>query len=237
VRQPSEQVAEPLGALVGGQQQRGHDEVSRRVVELVGEHAQRGGQPLALEAGRQPDDLGADRHRCDPGGGDDRLLEAARAGHGVAQHLGPGRDALDPVELGLALRLTAQQARRQEPGGAHDEGGHRPAGHDADHDGERHAQRQSQHQVLEPVLQRRPLGTPLGDLVDGDRPQGDDQRHHPEGEHHPQQPRDQRHRARSYPFPAAPGVLTAWASLTFSVKLAVRSTPVSIGMGAPPLIV
>ena len=65
--EPPEQVAEALGALVGGQDQGRHDEVARRIVDVVGELAQGRRQPVTLEPRREAQDLGADRPGRDAG--------------------------------------------------------------------------------------------------------------------------------------------------------------------------
>ena len=192
--EPTEEVAEPLGALVGSKDERRHHEVARRVVDVVRELTQRGGEAPALESGCEPQHLGTDRPRGDSRGRDDRLLEPPGPGHRVAQHLGPARDGFDPVELRLAPRLSTEQARAHESGDSDEERRHGPPGEGPHDDGRGHAEREPQGEVLEPVTCRRtPLPPGRRRLLDRDRPHRNCEQHEAEREQRSEETGEHRH--------------------------------------------
>ncbi|MGW4791488.1 hypothetical protein ACWEPC_03590 [Nonomuraea sp. NPDC004297] len=123
-------------AQPGVEDERGHDEVGRGVVEFVGEAGQRVRQ---RHPGVQPVDEGAqvrpEHGRGGPDGRRDGLFESGGAGDRVAQRLGPGGQ---PFQAAHGGALLARAARQPAPGEHEQHRAHRhdrPAGNDQDQAG------------------------------------------------------------------------------------------------------
>ncbi len=119
----------PGPAQPGVEHERGDDGVGARVVEVVGEGEQRVGQRLA---DAQPVDQQVERRAQDRrrrlDAGRDRLLEADRAGDGVAQGLGPDREALQAQDRQPLLAARPGDAVPVGDEQADADGRDRPAG-------------------------------------------------------------------------------------------------------------
>jgi hypothetical protein len=105
-----EQWGEVARFFLGRRDQSGHDEVTRWMVDVVGEAAQRGRQRLELEPAGESRHARRDRCRGDGAGRADGLLETMGRGHGVAKLLGPRRDRLDASDLVASARAGTDEA-------------------------------------------------------------------------------------------------------------------------------
>ena len=108
---------EATAAAVGGQDQRGDDQVAGRVVEVVGERAEGVGGGLAgAEPAGEPADVGGDRFRGVVGGGLDGLFQPGAGGQDAGQAAGPVSQRRQPIQPAGCLAAAAQQPRQQGDG-------------------------------------------------------------------------------------------------------------------------
>ena len=91
------------------------------VIDVVGEGAERVGQPDVIELGHEATDRAGDRSRRHHGTGADGVLEPVAGRHGVPELFGPGHDGFDAVDLGLVAGARSHRPRQATPRPEHDE--------------------------------------------------------------------------------------------------------------------